>query len=94
MLKQIIATLVKTLQIVFIGSIRVYRRLISPWLPRSCRFYPSCSQYAIEAVELHGLVKGTYLMVRRLLRCHPGSAGGVDLVPLNKKGVEKWTLGE
>ena len=85
MLKQVIATFVKTLQIIVIGSIRAYRWLISPWLPGCCRFYPTCSQYAINAVESHGVAKGMYLTIRRIVRCHPGSAGGVDLVPLKKK---------
>lgn len=59
----------------------VYRRLISPMLPATCRYYPSCSAYAVQAVERHGVVKGLFLGTKRLLRCHPWAAGGVDPVP-------------
>jgi putative membrane protein insertion efficiency factor len=61
--------------------IRGYQRLLSPLLPASCRFYPSCSQYALEAVNRHGALKGTWLAARRLARCHPFNAGGFDPVP-------------
>jgi len=61
--------------------IKIYRYLISPVLPPSCRFHPTCSGYATEAVERHGAVKGVYLAVRRLLRCHPFHEGGHDPVP-------------
>ncbi|MGH7498162.1 MAG: membrane protein insertion efficiency factor YidD [Gemmatimonadales bacterium] len=61
--------------------IRGYQRLISPLLPPSCRFYPSCSQYALEAVTRHGALKGGWLAVRRLARCHPFNPGGFDPVP-------------
>ncbi len=59
----------------------VYRRFISPALPPSCRYYPSCSAYAEEAVRVHGPIVGPYLALRRLLRCHPYAAGGPDPVP-------------
>jgi len=59
----------------------LYRHLISPLLPASCRYYPSCSAYAEEAVQLHGVASGSWLAVRRLLRCHPWTHGGVDHVP-------------
>ena len=61
--------------------IRGYQLAISPWLGQHCRFYPSCSQYAHEALEMHGTVRGSVLAVRRICRCHPFNAGGVDLVP-------------
>jgi len=61
--------------------IRGYQRLISPLLPPSCRFYPSCSQYALEAVTRHGALKGSWLAARRLVRCHPFHPGGYDPVP-------------
>ena len=64
-----------------IGLIRIYQVLVSPLLPPSCRFYPSCSQYAAQAVAQHGALPGTWLSLRRLLRCHPLHPGGFDPVP-------------
>jgi len=61
--------------------IGVYRRWVSPLLPRACRFYPSCSEYASEAVATHGAARGSVLAVTRLMRCHPWCEGGVDPVP-------------
>ncbi|MBN2378008.1 MAG: membrane protein insertion efficiency factor YidD [Sedimentisphaerales bacterium] len=61
--------------------IRFYQLAISPWLGLNCRFEPSCSSYALEALRRHGLIKGLYLALRRLLRCHPFSRGGHDPVP-------------
>jgi len=66
---------------VVLGLLWLYRRLVSPLLPRSCRFYPSCSVYAQQAVRTHGVVRGGWLAVRRLGRCHPWTPGGVDHVP-------------
>lgn len=63
------------------GLVRFYQLAISPWTPPSCRYYPSCSQYALIALERHGALRGTWLAVRRLARCHPWTAGGVDDVP-------------
>lgn len=61
--------------------IKLYRRFISPLFPARCRYYPSCSAYALEAYRKHGVFKGTLLSVWRLLRCNPWSRGGVDYVP-------------
>ncbi|HXZ26106.1 MAG TPA: membrane protein insertion efficiency factor YidD [Nitrospiria bacterium] len=61
--------------------IRGYRRWVSPALPPSCRFYPSCSAYAIEAVHRHGVIRGGWLTVKRMACCHPYHAGGHDPVP-------------
>ena len=61
--------------------IRGYQRFISPALPPSCRFHPSCSQYALEAVTRYGALKGGWLAARRLARCHPFHPGGFDPVP-------------
>ncbi|MGA8255866.1 MAG: membrane protein insertion efficiency factor YidD [Nocardioides sp.] len=66
---------------VLIGLLRAYRLLISPLYGEVCRYYPSCSAYALEAVTVHGSVKGTWLTLRRLARCHPWAPGGVDKVP-------------
>lgn len=61
--------------------IRVYRKIISPVLPPSCRFEPNCSRYALEAIESWGFWRGTILSIRRILRCHPFHPGGFDPVP-------------
>ncbi len=66
---------------VLIVLLGVYRRVISPLFPPSCRFSPSCSSFAIEAIERHGAARGTVLALRRIARCHPWSAGGPDPVP-------------
>ena len=66
---------------VLIGLVKGYRLLISPMLPPSCRFYPTCSEYAVEALSRHGALKGGWLTLRRLGRCHPFCAGGIDPVP-------------
>lgn len=64
-----------------LGLIRLYQRAISPLLPPACRFVPTCSVYAFEAIQRHGVWLGSWLAVRRLARCHPFCAGGFDPVP-------------
>jgi len=64
-----------------VGLLRIYQRFVSPLLGPRCRFYPSCSAYALEAVQVHGAWRGSWLAVRRLSRCHPFHAGGLDPVP-------------
>ncbi len=64
-----------------IGSIRVYQRWLSPLLGGRCRFHPTCSSYAIDAMALHGTGRGTWLALQRVARCHPGCEGGIDPVP-------------
>ena len=66
---------------ILIGAIVVYQRAISPVLPAACRYTPTCSQYAKEAVQKYGAVKGSWLATRRLLRCHPWGGHGHDPVP-------------
>jgi putative membrane protein insertion efficiency factor len=68
----------------FIGMIKFYRKAISPFKPPSCRFYPTCSEYGLEAIRRFGAIKGGYLAVRRISKCHPFNKGGVDLVPEKK----------
>lgn len=69
--------------------LRGYQYLISPLLGPRCRFHPSCSHYAIEALQQHGLLRGLWLTLRRLLRCHPWHAGGHDPVPPNDRCPQK-----
>ena len=64
-----------------IGLVRAYRLLLSPWLGAACRFEPTCSVYAIGALQAHGAAQGSYLALRRLARCHPWCEGGHDPVP-------------
>ena len=67
-----------------VGALRLYKRFISPVLPPACRFTPTCSEYAAEAIEKHGILRGGTLAVRRLGRCGPWHPGGYDPVPLRK----------
>jgi len=67
-----------------LGLIAFYRYIISPLLGPQCRFYPTCSHYAEEAYTRFGLIKGSYLTIKRLLKCHPWHHGGIDLVPDDK----------
>lgn len=69
------------LQKFLIGGVRFYQRAISPLTPPSCRFTPTCSSYALEALEKYGAARGSWMAVRRLLRCHPFCKGGYDPVP-------------
>ena len=64
-----------------LAVVRAYRYLLSPWWGRQCRFAPSCSAYAEEAIERHGALQGTWLGLRRVARCHPWHRGGYDPVP-------------
>ncbi|MBX3604586.1 MAG: membrane protein insertion efficiency factor YidD [Piscinibacter sp.] len=67
--------------------VRAYRLLLSPWLGSSCRFEPTCSAYALDALQRHGAAAGSYLTAARLLRCHPWCAGGHDPVPAQAPGL-------
>lgn len=71
----------KFLITILVIPIHFYRKCISPLTPPSCRFTPTCSQYAIEAITKHGPIKGLYLAIRRILRCHPWGGSGYDPVP-------------
>jgi putative membrane protein insertion efficiency factor len=76
----------KLFQIIVLCLIRIYRLFLSPLLPRACRFYPTCSQYAEEAVRRFGPVRGGALAVSRLSRCHPFHRGGYDPLPAGEEG--------
>ena len=67
-----------------VALIGLYRRFLSPLLPRSCRFEPTCSEYARQAIATHGALRGTGLALRRIARCHPFNPGGVDRVPARR----------
>ncbi len=67
--------------LILIGVFRAWQLLASPTYGQTCRFYPSCSAYGVEAVRRHGAVRGSWLTLRRICRCHPWNPGGVDLVP-------------
>ena len=69
------------IQRLLVGGVRAYRLLLSPWLGSACRFEPTCSAYAIEALDVHGTTRGLWLTVRRLLRCRPFGPSGWDPVP-------------
>ncbi len=74
-----------------LAAVRFYQRAISPAFPPRCRFVPSCSAYAAEAVEVHGAARGTWLALRRLAKCAPWHPGGVDLVPARRSTTERRT---
>ncbi|WP_096200839.1 membrane protein insertion efficiency factor YidD [Bacillus sp. FJAT-45350] len=69
----------------FIGIIRFYQRFISPLKPPTCRFYPTCSHYGLEAFQRFGPLKGCWLTIKRILKCHPFHPGGIDPVPEKEK---------
>lgn len=69
------------MKFIVIGLIKFYRSAISPFTPSTCRFYPTCSEYGLEAVRRFGAIKGSYLTIKRISKCHPFHPGGVDYVP-------------
>lgn len=76
--------MIKTL---LLGAVKLYKLTLSPWIGEHCRFYPSCSDYYRDAIEARGALRGSFLFMRRLLKCQPFYSGGVDLAPA--KGCEK-----
>jgi len=72
---------------ILLGVIGFYRRRISPLTPRHCRYEPTCSAFALEAIQTHGAARGTWLALRRIARCHPWGPGGIDPVPTREKAV-------
>jgi uncharacterized protein len=75
-------------KIILLGLIHGYRQFISPLFPPSCRFQPTCSQYAVEAIATYGTIKGSWLAIARILRCHPFHPGGYDPVPVEDKNLQ------
>ncbi len=85
------STISRLLALPCIGLIRIYQWTLSPFIGRQCRFHPSCSRYAVEAYQEHGAFRGTWLTLRRLLRCQPFCKGGYDPVPLRETGSHPRT---
>ena len=77
-IKLLISNLFKLL---FINLIKIYQRFVSPFFPSSCKFSPSCSKYGIEAISKYGVLKGSVLTIKRILKCNPWSKGGYDPIP-------------
>jgi uncharacterized protein len=75
------------MRLLLVGLIRLYQLLISPLFPQSCRFYPTCSRYAMDAICDHGPLRGAWLALGRIARCHPWHPGGVDFVPARRRGA-------
>lgn len=80
-MKRIFHYLSQALQALMLALIWVYRNLISPWTPPACRYRPTCSQYAVEAIKKYGPFKGGWLAFKRIMRCHPWGGSGYDPVP-------------
>ena len=76
-----------------IAFVKLWRRVMSPSYGEVCKFHPSCSAYGLEALEVHGGIRGSWLTIRRLVRCHPWSMGGVDYVPGTLK-AQQWAVQE
>ena len=75
----------KSITIIIVGLIKFYQLAVSPMIGPSCRHYPTCSQYSVEALKAHGLIRGLYLALKRILRCRPGGTHGYDPVPKRDK---------
>lgn len=90
--QKIIFVLLFPICIIVLGLVKLYKCLISPLLPHACRFYPSCSEYFLRAVDEYGIFCGIALGIKRIFRCNPWSKGGFDPVKPNIKGNIKWLL--
>lgn len=91
-MNKIINVLVYPLKLIVLGFIYFYKFCISPVLPKTCRFLPTCSNYAVQAIKEYGIFKGCLLAFKRILKCNPKSKCGVDPVPPNIKGDIKWLI--
>lgn len=89
---KIIKILAFPIKMILIGLVYFYKLCISPLIPKTCRYIPTCSNYALQAIKEFGVLKGTYLSVKRILRCNPRCKCGVDPLPPNIKGDLKWLI--
>ena len=89
-LKVLVEALLYPIKVVLLIIVYIYKLLISPWLPHSCRFYPTCSTYMVLAIREWGILKGLWLGIKRIVRCRPKGKTGYDFVPQNIKGELKW----
>ena len=91
-MNKVIEVIFYPIKLLLLAIIYLYKILISPILPKSCKFSPSCSTYGVIAIKRFGVFKGSFLLIKRLARCNPWAKGGVDPVPDNIKGDIKWIL--
>lgn len=91
-MKTIIKILEYPFKLIFLLLIYFYKYCISPLLPKTCRFYPTCSEYAVQAIREYGVFRGLILAIKRILRCNPRSKCGFDPLPPNIKGEIKWLI--
>ena len=89
-ISKVVNVLLLPLKFLIVLFVKIYQWCISPLLPKTCRFYPSCSNYMIRAISEWGVITGSYLGIKRILRCRPRGKCGEDHVPLNVKGELKW----
>lgn len=89
-LKVTLNAIIYPIKVTMMGLVYIYKVLVSPLLPKTCRFYPTCSTYMILSIREWGIIKGVGLGIKRIIRCRPGVKGGCDYVPLNVKGESKW----
>ena len=80
-------------QVIALGAVRAYQKVLSPFMGGNCRYYPSCSHYTYEAIELHGAARGSWMGIKRIGRCHPWHEGGLDPVPGSSE-AERLAAGE
>ena len=89
---QIFVALTYPFKLICMIAIYFYKIFISPFIPKSCRYIPSCPNYALEVLQNYGLIKGVFLILKRLLRCNHTAKGGYDPIPYNIKGDIKWLI--
>jgi len=90
MWKIVTKVLIFPFRLIAIFLIKIYQWIISPILPKTCRFYPTCSNYTLLAIKEWGVLRGIWLGIKRIVRCRPRGGSGEDFVPLNVKGELKW----